>query len=370
MIARLMPTARAMSSICASRTPRSSNRVRVASRISLLRSARRLRDGHGAVSLSGCTVGGWVVGSTHEVRLRAQAPGGAHRGRVRATRPPATSRRRSPSSTKRIKARCAGQRPARRHRHRQDRHDRLAGRAAAASDAGDACPTRLLAAQFANELRELLPNNAVEYFVSYYDYYQPEAYIAQSDTYIEKDSSINEEVERLRHSATWSLLTRRDVIVVATVSCIYGLGSAQEYLERMIGFKVGEEMAARPAAAHARRGAVRPQRRRLDPRHVPGQGRHRRDLPRLPGDRGPGGVLRRRDRAAHDAAPADRRGAQRRPGAVRRRGDALRRRPGARCARRSRRSRSSSRSASPSSSARASCSRRSDCACARRTTSR
>ncbi len=104
-------------------------------------------------------------------------------------------------------------------------------------------PNKLLAAQFANELRELLPNNAVEYFVSYYDYYQPEAYIAQSDTYIEKDSSINEEVQRLRHSATWSLLTRRDVIVFATVSCIYGLGSAQEYLERMIGFKVGEEMA-------------------------------------------------------------------------------------------------------------------------------
>ncbi|KRC63605.1 excinuclease ABC subunit B [Aeromicrobium sp. Root236] len=103
-------------------------------------------------------------------------------------------------------------------------------------------PNKLLAAQFANELRELLPNNAVEYFVSYYDYYQPEAYIAQSDTYIEKDSSVNEEVERLRHSATWSLLTRRDVIVVATVSCIYGLGSAQEYLERMIGFKVGEEL--------------------------------------------------------------------------------------------------------------------------------
>ncbi|WP_293784361.1 excinuclease ABC subunit UvrB [uncultured Aeromicrobium sp.] len=103
-------------------------------------------------------------------------------------------------------------------------------------------PNKTLAAQFANELRELLPHNAVEYFVSYYDYYQPEAYIAQSDTYIEKDSSINEEVERLRHSATWSLLTRRDVVVVATVSCIYGLGSAQEYLNRMIGFRVGEEV--------------------------------------------------------------------------------------------------------------------------------
>ena len=103
-------------------------------------------------------------------------------------------------------------------------------------------PNKTLAAQFANELRELMPNNAVEYFVSYYDYYQPEAYVPQSDTYIEKDSSVNDEVERLRHSATWSLLTRRDVIVVASVSCIYGLGSAQEYLERMIGFRVGEQV--------------------------------------------------------------------------------------------------------------------------------
>ena len=102
-------------------------------------------------------------------------------------------------------------------------------------------PNKTLAAQFANELRELFPDNAVEYFVSYYDYYQPEAYVPQTDTYIEKDSSINEEVERLRHSATWSLLTRRDVIVVSTVSCIYGLGSAQEYLNRMVHVKVGEE---------------------------------------------------------------------------------------------------------------------------------
>src|SRR4051794_12993408 len=80
-------------------------------------------------------------------------------------------------------------------------------------------PNKTLAAQFANELRQLMPNNAIEYFVSYYDYYQPEAYVPQTDTYIEKDSSINEEVERLRHSATNSLLTRRDVIVVSTVSC-------------------------------------------------------------------------------------------------------------------------------------------------------
>jgi excinuclease ABC subunit B len=100
-------------------------------------------------------------------------------------------------------------------------------------------PNKTLAAQFANELREMLPKNAVEYFVSYYDYYQPEAYVPQTDTYIEKDSSINDEVERLRHSATNSLLTRRDTIVVASVSCIYGLGTPQEYVDRMVRLRVG-----------------------------------------------------------------------------------------------------------------------------------
>ncbi len=103
-------------------------------------------------------------------------------------------------------------------------------------------PNKTLAAQLANEFRELLPDNAVEYFVSYYDYYQPEAYIAQTDTYIEKDSSINDEVERLRHSATNSLLTRRDTVVVASVSCIYGLGTPQEYVDRMVRLKVGQEI--------------------------------------------------------------------------------------------------------------------------------
>ncbi|MGX0118867.1 excinuclease ABC subunit UvrB [Corynebacterium otitidis] len=103
-------------------------------------------------------------------------------------------------------------------------------------------PNKTLAAQLANELRQLLPHNAVEYFVSYYDYYQPEAYVAQSDTYIEKDSSINEDVERLRHSATSSLLSRRDVVVVSSVSCIYGLGTPQSYLDRSIVVKVGEEV--------------------------------------------------------------------------------------------------------------------------------
>jgi excinuclease ABC subunit B len=103
-------------------------------------------------------------------------------------------------------------------------------------------PNKTLAAQLANEFKELLPNNAVEYFVSYYDYYQPEAYVPQTDTFIEKDSSVNDEVERLRHSATNSLLTRRDVIVVATVSCIYGLGTPQEYVDRMVRLKVGESI--------------------------------------------------------------------------------------------------------------------------------
>jgi excinuclease ABC subunit B len=101
---------------------------------------------------------------------------------------------------------------------------------------------KTLAAQLANEFRELLPNNAVEYFVSYYDYYQPEAYVAQTDTFIEKDSSVNEEVERLRHSATNALLTRRDVIVVATVSCIYGLGTPEEYILGMVTLRKGAEM--------------------------------------------------------------------------------------------------------------------------------
>ena len=103
-------------------------------------------------------------------------------------------------------------------------------------------PNKTLAAQLANEFRELLPHNAVEYFVSYYDYYQPEAYVPQSDTFIEKDSSINEEVERLRHSATNNLLTRRDTVVVASVSCIYGLGTPQEYVDRMVTLEVGQSV--------------------------------------------------------------------------------------------------------------------------------
>ncbi len=99
---------------------------------------------------------------------------------------------------------------------------------------------KTLAAQLYGEFRELFPNNAVEYFVSYYDYYQPEAYVASTNTFIEKDSSINEEIDKLRHSATRSLLTRRDVIIVASVSCIYGLGSPEAYFGMLVGSRGGD----------------------------------------------------------------------------------------------------------------------------------
>ena len=101
---------------------------------------------------------------------------------------------------------------------------------------------KTLAAQLCNEFREFFPDNAVEYFVSYYDYYQPEAYVPAQDLYIEKDSSINDEIDRLRHAATAALFARRDVIIVASVSCIYGIGSPQVYNEKMQLFKVGEEI--------------------------------------------------------------------------------------------------------------------------------
>ncbi|MBU6330445.1 MAG: DEAD/DEAH box helicase family protein, partial [Acidobacteria bacterium] len=101
-------------------------------------------------------------------------------------------------------------------------------------------PNKSLAAQLANEFREFFPENRVEYFVSYYDYYQPEAYMPSSDTYIEKDSSVNDEIDRLRHAATSALLTRRDTIVVASVSCIYGLGSPLEYQDQLLVVRPGE----------------------------------------------------------------------------------------------------------------------------------
>ena len=120
-------------------------------------------------------------------------------------------------------------------------------------------PNKTLAAQLWAEFREFFPQNAVEFFVSYYDYYQPEAYIARTDTYIEKDSSRNEEIDRLRNSATRALLTRRDVIVVASVSCIYGIGSPENYLGEFDPSPRGGELATRHPAAQALRPPVQPQ---------------------------------------------------------------------------------------------------------------
>ena len=133
-------------------------------------------------------------------------------------------------------------------------------------------PNKSLAAQLAAELKEFFPHNRVEYFVSYYDYYQPEAYVPSSDTYIEKDSSINDEIDRLRHACTSSLLLRPDTIVVASVSCIYGLGSPDEYRDRIVALRPGEVHDQRVAAPAAGRPAVLPQRRRPCPGASSGPG--------------------------------------------------------------------------------------------------
>jgi len=138
---------------------------------------------------------------------------------------------------------------------------------------------KTLAAQFANELREMFPHNAVEYFVSYYDYYQPEAYVPQTDTFIEKDSSVNAEVERLRHSTTNSLLSRRDVIVVSTVSCIYGLGAAEDYLGGDAGSPGRSDHFPGSTGQSLRAHAVSAKRRRILARNIPDAGRHGRNHP-------------------------------------------------------------------------------------------
>ena len=186
---------------------------------------------------------------------------------------------------------------------------------------------KTLAAQLANEFRELMPNNAVEYFVSYYDYYQPEAYVPQTDTFIEKDSSVNAEVERLRHSTTNSLLSRRDVIVVSTVSCIYGLGAAEEYLEAMVALQIGQRISRDALDPRLHRDAVPAERHRVHARPLPGPRRHDRDHPGLRGARRPDRDVRRRDRGAVLPPPGDGGGARearRRLGLPR---DALRREP-------------------------------------------
>ena len=135
---------------------------------------------------------------------------------------------------------------------------------------------KTLAAQLASEFKTFFPHNAVEYFVSYYDYYQPEAYVPQSDTYIEKDASINDEIDKLRHSATCALFERSDVLVVASVSCIYGLGSPEDYRDLVLSLRKGMVKNRQEAAG---RHPVRPQRYRLPARHFSREGRHCGDLP-------------------------------------------------------------------------------------------
>ena len=166
---------------------------------------------------------------------------------------------------------------------------------------------KTLAAQLCNEFREFFPTNAVEYFVSYYDYYQPEAYIPQADLYIEKDSSQNDDISRLRLAATSALFTRRDVVVVASVSCIYGLGSPEEWRERVLILEVGEEHDRDAAlrklidSQYVRNDSI------LGARPLPREGRRRRDPAGERGDRLPHLVLRRRGRGDHALRPADRR---------------------------------------------------------------
>ena len=172
---------------------------------------------------------------------------------------------------------------------------------------------KTLAAQLCNEFRELLPEAAVEYFVSYYDYYQPEAYIAATDTYIEKDSSINDEIDRLRHAATAALLARRDVVIVASVSCIYGLGSPEIYRDRVVLLTVGEEY---PRERIFRR-LVETQYQRNDTVLERGRfrvrGRHARGPAGRLGDGLPHLDVRRRGREHHRVRPAHRRGLRRPP---------------------------------------------------------
>jgi excinuclease ABC subunit B len=141
-------------------------------------------------------------------------------------------------------------------------------------------PNKTLAAQLYGEFKSFFPDNAVEYFVSYYDYYQPEAYIPRTDTYIEKDSSINEQIDRMRHAATRALLERDDVIIVASVSCIYGIGSVETYSAMTFSLKRGERLDQRALARRSRRPAIQALGRRFLPRLVPRARRRGRDFPR------------------------------------------------------------------------------------------
>ena len=143
-------------------------------------------------------------------------------------------------------------------------------------------PNKTLAAQLYSEFKNFFPDNAVEYFVSYYDYYQPEAYVPRTDTFIEKESSINEQIDRMRHSATRSLLERDDVIIVASVSCIYGIGSVETYTAMTFQMQIGDRLDQRAAARRPRRPAIQAPGHQFRPRLVPRARRHDRDLPGPP----------------------------------------------------------------------------------------
>ena len=169
-------------------------------------------------------------------------------------------------------------------------------------------PNKTLAAQLYGEFKSFFPENAVEYFVSYYDYYQPEAYVPRTDTYIEKESTINEQIDRMRHSATRSLLERDDVIIVASVSCIYGIGSVETYTAMTFALDGRRAHRPAPAARRPRRAAIQAHRRRFPPRHVPRARRHASSSsrPTLEDRAWRIILLRRRDRVDRRVRPADR----------------------------------------------------------------
>ena len=169
---------------------------------------------------------------------------------------------------------------------------------------------KTLAAQLYQEFRRFFPDNAVEYFVSYYDYYQPEAYVPATDSYIEKEATINDEIDRMRLSATRSLFERRDVIIVASVSCIYGLGSPEAYYGMLLPLERGQRDRPRPDPPQAGRDPVRAQRPRLRARHVPRARRHRRGLPVVRRAWAAHRAVRRRGRRAGHVRSADRQDAQ------------------------------------------------------------
>ena len=292
--------------------------------------------------------------------------------------PPANelrAERRSAAGHRAAPARARGEReapgPARHHRLGQDLHDRQRHPAVGQAQRSSSRPTRRWRHSSTARCASSSRRTRVEYFVSYYDYYQPEAYIPSTDTFIDKDAIINDQIDRMRHSATVSLLSRRDVIIVASVSCIYGIGSAESYSGLLIQLVKGEELRRDVAAAPARRHPVRAKRRRLPPRDVPRPRRRGRDLPDLrAGDGHPRRVLRRRDRVDQGGRSA----ARPREGHAR----AVRDLPGLplrhaadrRCAAPSRASARSSASGSTTSTTRCASSRSSGSSSGRSTTSR